>query len=184
MIKVAEFAHQLILMSIKEATVAVDMTVGRGNDTLFLARIAKKVIGFDIQEEAIGSTRALLEEHGCRNVELHLADHIQFDTIVFEPVDIAIYNLGYLPSGAKTIMTQATSTIASLQQLLLRLTVGGVVSITCYPKHNPAEASDVLRFCQRLEGPRFDVVKCSVVNKELAPFILQITKIKDTDSTL
>jgi hypothetical protein len=177
MIKVAEFAHQLILLSLSHATLGVDMTVGRGNDTLFLSLLAKRVVGFDIQEEAIASTKKLLAEHGCTNVELHLADHTQLDSYVHEDVDVAIYNLGYLPSGSKSIMTQTGSTIASLTQLLPRLTVGGIVSITCYPKHNPEEAAAVLRYCQRLHGPSFDVIKCSVVNKELAPFLLQITKI-------
>lgn len=180
MIKIAEFAHQLIQLSLPNARLGVDMTVGRGNDTLFLSRFASQVVGFDIQEDAICSTRDLLAEHGRTNVELHLADHTRLLEYVQGPVDVAMYNLGYLPSGPKTIMTQATSTIASLKLLLPLISVGGVVSITCYPKHNSEEASEVLRFCQRLEGPSYDVIKCSVVNKELAPYLIQITKHKAT----
>jgi tRNA/tmRNA/rRNA uracil-C5-methylase (TrmA/RlmC/RlmD family) len=56
MIKVVEFAHQWILLSMSQATLGIDMTVGRGNDTLFLSRLDKHVVGLDIQEEAIAST--------------------------------------------------------------------------------------------------------------------------------
>ena len=35
----------------------VDMTIGNGNDTLFLANISKKVFGFDIQDIAIKNTQ-------------------------------------------------------------------------------------------------------------------------------
>ena len=43
----------------------VDMTVGNGNDTLFLSNISKKVFGFDIQGVAIENTKTLLKENNA-----------------------------------------------------------------------------------------------------------------------
>jgi len=178
MIKIAETAHEWALKNHPQPIgLAIDMTAGRGHDTLFLAGVAKRVVAFDIQVEAIRSTSALLQEHGFANTELIMDDHRRLAEYVHDPVDLAFYNLGYLPNGSKSIQTTAESTVSSLKTLLPLLSVGGAVWITCYPKHNNDEASAVLRFCQTLPSPLYDVLKYSVVNKELSPFLLSIERL-------
>jgi tRNA G37 N-methylase Trm5 len=179
MIKIAETAHEWALRKHPSPIdLAVDMTAGRGNDTLFLAGVAKRVVAFDIQEEAIRSTRERLGEHGFANVFLVLDDHRRLAEHIHDPIDLAFYNLGYLPNGFKTVQTTAESTVSSLKMLLPMLSVGGAVWITCYPKHNNDEAAAVLRFCQTLPSPMYDVMKISVVNKELSPFLLSVERLK------
>jgi tRNA G37 N-methylase Trm5 len=178
MIKIAEMAHEWALRNHKTSLdLAVDMTAGRGQDTLFLAGVAKRVVAFDIQEEAIRSTENLLREHRFEHVRLHCADHCRIGEFVNPPIDLAFYNLGYLPNGSKSIQTTAETTVTSLKILLPMLSVGGAAWITCYPKHNNEEASAVLRFCQTLPSRQFDVMKVGVVNKELSPFVLSIVRL-------
>lgn len=178
MIKVAELAHDWASRRQEPIGLSVDMTAGRGQDTLFLASISTRVVAFDIQAEAIASTRSLLDEHVKTNVELILDDHCRVSEYVKDPIDVAFYNLGYLPGGSKTVMTTAESTLSSLKRLLPMMAPHGTVWITCYPKHNNEEASAVLRFCQTLPSPSYDVLKLTVANKELSPFLLSIERLK------
>lgn len=182
MIKIAEMAHQLLLERTKDRFLAIDMTAGRGWDTLFLASHFEQVIAFDIQNEAILSTQTLLLENHRTNVVLYQEDHSQFDFHLLGAIDAVIYNLGYLPKGDKSIRTEAPTTIASLEHILPCLKTTGCVVLTLYPKENEREANEVLRFCQKLKSAEYDVIKWSVVNKELAPYLLQIIKIKKEGS--
>ncbi|PID81943.1 hypothetical protein CSB20_00400, partial [bacterium DOLZORAL124_64_63] len=53
-------AHLLVRDHITPGDTAIDATLGNGHDTLFLARCVGKtgtVIGFDVQTQAITSTR-------------------------------------------------------------------------------------------------------------------------------
>lgn len=179
MIKLTDLVHQYSSLRNIPLQFGIDMTAGRGNDTLYLASTHHQVLSLDIQVLAIQSTNELLQTHDIHNVTLLLADHSSFDYSKYPQVDTVIYNLGYLPGGDKTIRTSADSTILSLQRVLPRCKIGSNIFITLYPKENNEEANEVLRFCQRLDGRMFDVIKVSVVNKELAPYILQITKIID-----
>ena len=47
------FVRKYLKPLIKKEDTVVDMTAGNGNDTLFLARLAKRVLAFDVSEEAI-----------------------------------------------------------------------------------------------------------------------------------
>jgi hypothetical protein len=177
MIKLTELVHHYSSLRSTPLPFAIDMTAGRGQDTKYLASTHHQVLSLDIQPLAIQSTKELLQIHHINNVTLLLADHSTFDYSKYPQIDTVIYNLGYLPGGDKTIRTSAHCTILSLQLVLPRCKIGSNIFITLYPKENNDEANEVLRFCQRLDGRLYDVIKISVVNKELAPYILQITKI-------
>ena len=59
-------SHKFISEHVKTGNVCVDATAGRGRDTLFLCNLVGAdgiVYAFDIQEEAIQSTIALLNEN-------------------------------------------------------------------------------------------------------------------------
>ena len=60
-------AHQFLAARVPEGGLCIDGTMGRGKDTAFLCQLVGpegKVIAFDIQEEALASTDALLREKG------------------------------------------------------------------------------------------------------------------------
>ena len=46
--------------------------MGNGHDTLFLAKLAKQVYAFDIQEQALEKTQERLNQAGMTNAQLIL----------------------------------------------------------------------------------------------------------------
>jgi len=76
---VLEFAHTLLKNHLSKMDNSIDMTVGNGNDTLFLASISNHVYGFDIQTQAIEITTDKLKNHNVDNVSLFLDSHENID---------------------------------------------------------------------------------------------------------
>ena len=165
---------------ITETSVAVDATCGRGNDTLWLAKRCRKVYAFDIQEEAVESTRILLETAG-ETAEIICASHKEMRNYVSESPDIIVYNLGYLPGGDKNITTDAEETLMALGHSLEILAVNGVLSVTMYPGHpqGAIEQELILVWAKELDKSKFHCVFANMLNQSLAaPQILWITKKK------
>ena len=79
MIDLLKTEKQFISTHIKEGGTVVDFTMGNGNETLFLSRTVGeegRVYAFDIQEDALTSTRAHLSLNGApENYELICASH-------------------------------------------------------------------------------------------------------------
>ena len=117
MLRPLEMAHDFLAEVVTKEDIVVDATMGNGHDTLFLAKLAKQVYAFDIQEQAVVKTRARLEEAGVDNAQLILAGHETVDAYVDE-VKAAIFNLGYLPSADKSVITQPQTTLQALNQTL------------------------------------------------------------------
>ena len=75
--------HDFLTRTVKPGSVCVDATAGKGRDTALLCRLtgkAGRVLAFDIQEEAIRQTRALLEAEGL-SAEVVLDSHAKFGTV-------------------------------------------------------------------------------------------------------
>ena len=100
------YVHQTIKRHIGEGAVCIDATAGRGYDTAFLCEIAGKsgsVTAFDVQSEAIESTRKLLDERGL-SARLILSSHEHMAEYAdSESVDLIVFNLGYLPRGDHSV---------------------------------------------------------------------------------
>ncbi len=174
MINVVNLSHQ-ILSSVKNPSIAIDMTCGNGYDSLFLAKIAKFVYAFDIQDEAITNTKKLLNENDIENVKVIKESHDLFDIFISENIDMAIYNLGYLPSGRKDIKTNALIVLNSLRKVLEKLNPQGIVVIVVY-LHDIEESVKISEFVSSL-GHEYDVVKHEVMNKSLSPYLIEIRKL-------
>ena len=106
-------AHAFLSEVITKEDIVVDATMGNGYDTLFLAQLAKKVYAFDIQEQAIKQTAKRLAEAKVDNVELLLTGHENVGQYI-KSTKAAIFNLGYLPSADKSVITQPHTTIQAL----------------------------------------------------------------------
>ena len=102
--KAIEFAHDVLINKISTQDIFVDMTMGNGNDTLFLCKIAKFVYAFDIQQIALDNTKKKLIDNDLSNYSLILDTHENIDLYIKESVKGFIYNLGYLPTGDKNIV--------------------------------------------------------------------------------
>ena len=75
-------AHRFIKEHVRPGDFWIDGTAGRGHDTVFLCELVGekgKVLSFDIQEEAIASTRALLEEKGINWAQVIADSHSNMD---------------------------------------------------------------------------------------------------------
>lgn len=61
-INTLRIAHDFLSRKVPEGGFCIDATAGRGNDTAFLCSLVGekgRVLAFDIQEEAVDSTKAL-----------------------------------------------------------------------------------------------------------------------------
>nr|WP_143009189.1 class I SAM-dependent methyltransferase [Alkalibacterium thalassium] len=180
-----KFTHALLYQSVEDGDIVIDATVGNGNDTLLLADIVGPegtVIGFDIQRDAISATQNRLNEADLnQRVQLIEAGHELVDSFSIKDSSIAaaVYNLGYLPKGDKSIITSPDTTIESLSKVLPLLKPGGLILIMVYYGHEGGaeEKEAVLSFAQSLPQKSYDVLQYAFINqKNSPPFLLAIEK--------
>jgi predicted methyltransferase len=138
------WAQELLDEALYGGAVAVDGTMGGGGDTLFLCeRVgeAGRVYAFDVQEGAVIRTRDKLAEAGlAARAALHCAGHERIPEFVKEPVDAAVFNLGWLPGGDKSVTTRVETTIAALDGCLALVKPRGIITVCAYPGHPEGEA--------------------------------------------
>lgn len=163
-------AQAFIAPRLTDDSKAVDATAGNGNDTAFLAQYITRglVYSFDIQQQALAKTEALLKQKKLHSkVKLILAGHEKIDQYVNEPLDAAMFNLGYLPGGNHDIITQPHNTIAALEQVIQLLKVGGRISLVVYTGHDGGvdELKAVEQMLQGLDSSSYWVVTTSFVNR-------------------
>jgi len=147
-------AQEEISKSVQPGSTVIDGTVGNGFDTSFLSQQVGeegRVYGFDIQQQAIESTRKRLEKAEQQNVELYQSSHEDVGQVVSQPIKAAMFNLGYLPRSDHTIVTQATSTIAALDQIKSLLVDDGLITVLAYRGHEggPEESNAVEAWLQK-----------------------------------
>lgn len=176
--RIIEHSHQTLKRFLGEYVTAIDMTIGNGFDTLFLAKSCKKVYGFDIQEAALMTTRNRLNETGLNNIELILDCHSNFKHYVKEPFRVVVFNLGYLPTSDKTVTTLSQTTLNALRGVLEVIEPGGIIAITVYPGHleGDIEARDIEAFVKTLPSQAFTVLKYQIMNRHKAPYNIYINK--------
>ena len=154
--------HEIVKKYTTQGAVAVDATAGRGYDTAFLCDVVGeggKVYAFDIQESAINSTRALLDSQG-KKATLILDSHANMDKYVSEPVDVVLFNLGYLPHGDHSIYTHAESTKEAILKGLDLLKPGGVMCVSIYYGGDSGyeEKDALLPWLKTLDSDKYQVL--------------------------
>lgn len=173
-------AHRLVRERVEAGDRVVDATVGNGHDTVFLAGLVGRtgqVDGFDIQSDALESTRQKLAALSHDQVTLHQVGHETMADLVEPPVQAVMFNLGYLPGGDKRVVTRAASTSRAILAALGLLSRSGIVSVVVYPGHpgGREEADAVLRLCRSLAGTRFAAkVHKAASPKPSAPFLVTV----------
>ena len=175
-----EMAHDFLAQVITQEDIVVDATMGNGHDTLFLAKLAKQVYAFDIQEQALEKTSQRLQEAGLTNAELILQGHETVDQFVTE-VKAAIFNLGYPPSADKSIITQPQTTIEALDKLCHMLVKGGRIAIMIYYGHEGGdiERDAVMDFVSHLPQEEYTAAIYRTLNQiNNPPFLVMIEKLE------
>lgn len=181
---IINYSHHLLEECVNVGDTVIDATCGNGNDTLFLSELVGnegQVLAFDIQEQAIQTTRHLLEQHSQKNVSLIYDSHAHVDQYIEDDQTIggAIFNLGYLPKSDKTVITKGPSTITALDKILNVLKKKGMVVLVIYHGHDGGkdEKEAVLKHVIQLDQKSFNVLQYGFINqKNNPPFIIAIEK--------
>jgi len=183
---VLDYAHHLLTESVQKGETVVDATCGNGYDSLFLSNIVGEkgqVLAFDIQAQAIQSTKEKLIEEERTNVTLIHDGHenLQDYLVIQKNLKIggAIFNLGYLPRSDKTIITKGESTVKAIETLLEYLKKNGLIVIVVYYGHEGGEEEKefLLKYLLQLNQREYSVLRYGFINqKNNPPFILAVQK--------
>ncbi|MDD3270400.1 MAG: class I SAM-dependent methyltransferase [Syntrophomonadaceae bacterium] len=177
-------SHMLISRQVKQGDTVIDATCGNGKDTLFLARLvgcSGRIMAFDIQQQALESTRALLNEEGCEEqLSLIHDNHANIKSYIQSGVSAGMFNLGYLPGGDHTTKTNPRDTVLAVNCLLEILNPGGVVTVVSYPGHTGGleEYAALESSLMNLPQKCFEVLTANFINQANHPSqLLYITKL-------
>ena len=130
------FVQELLAQRLAAPALCIDATCGNGGDTAFLCGLCRasggRVLGFDVQPEAIASTQAHLAALGYA-AELHCDSHANLLQYV-QPgtADAVMFNFGWLPGADHNVFSTAESSIPALEAALTALRPGGVLSAILY----------------------------------------------------
>jgi len=187
-ISLVKEAHDLIRDNLHPGDIAIDATVGNGHDTVFLAEqvgASGRVYGFDIQQAAIDSTREKFRQAyttECLTL-IHASHALMAEKIPAQyhgKISVIMFNLGYLPGGDKSVITQTDSTLTALAIASRILSPNGIITLLAYPGHQGGdqETDQVKIWCEQLNPDQFNVSTLySTEHKDSAPRLFVIRKI-------
>jgi len=181
--KILPFTKYLLSKCILPGDVVVDGTCGNGNDTLYLAELVGedgRVVAFDIQQDAINSTKKKLEEAQIDNVDLILDGHENVLNYISLEISAAIFNLGYLPGSDKTVTTNSATTWKAVMDMLSLLKIGGIIILVIYHGHEAGkvERDEIEEKIKSLCPGSTAVLKYEFLNRENAPYVVAIERVR------
>ncbi|WP_253195986.1 class I SAM-dependent methyltransferase [Gemella sp. zg-570] len=131
------------------------------------------------------NTRNLLLENKLSHKASLIRDsHEKFDKYIDEKIRGVIFNLGYLPRASHVITTQGEITKKTLEKMLTRLEIGGLIVVIVYWGHaeGKVEKEIILDFAFSLDQKYFEVLNYHFINqKNNSPFLLAIEKLKEVE---
>lgn len=140
--RLTQVAHEKVSEVLRPGDVAVDATAGNGHDTLFLSQrvgSAGRVFAFDVQQEALESTRQRVLEQGAegdQHIHPVLGCHSTLREVLGEhgvnEVKAVMFNLGYLPGSNREVVTSSATTVAAIEASVDMLASGGLLSVMVY----------------------------------------------------
>ncbi|MDT8716381.1 class I SAM-dependent methyltransferase [Clostridium sp. 19966] len=164
---VSTLSHYIIKNFCTNFETAIDATLGNGHDSDFLSTLFKKTYAFDIQEICINNYKNKFNN----NVELILDSHANILAYVKEPIDCAVFNLGFLPGGNKNITTNYSSTVKGVKTALELLNRNGIITVAIYSGHHEGiiERQALINFLETLPKNLYGVMLHSVLNRYNSP---------------
>jgi tRNA1(Val) A37 N6-methylase TrmN6 len=174
-------SHILLEPFLGQADVLVDMTCGNGHDTVFLASHMKKtaqLYAFDIQQCAIENTRAAIENAGLAkmNIMYALGSHDKMLEKINNPIDVVVFNLGYLPSGDHELHTNTEITVKACKICLNKIAKNGIIIMVAYPGTDAGknECLALQQFLRQIPQDTFHVSKWNPLNQVNDPPVLYV----------
>lgn len=174
-----KLCHRYWQSRLQPGMVIVDATAGRGRDTQLLCEAVGEtghVYAFDIQPEALESTRERLAAHGLSDrATLILDSHRNLRQYV-EKADAVVFNLGYLPGGDHAVGTHAAESIPAIEEALAVIPEEGFVTVCLYYGGDSgfAERDALMEFFAALDHKRCTVMMQQFYNRPNCPPILII----------
>ena len=136
-------SHDVLREAVQAGDTVIDATMGNGHDTLFLCQLVGetgKVIAYDVQPQAVESTKKRLAEAGVDQwATLHCRGHEHMDEAGVQNVAAIVFNLGWLPGGDKSITTLWETTQVAISAALSLLVKGGICTVCAYPGHEEGD---------------------------------------------
>lgn len=186
--KILPFARTLLDLAVHPGDIVIDATIGNGYDTVFLANLVGangKVYGFDIQELAIAATHDRLKQQNLLEQVCLVHNSHEVVKEVIPPTDYgkitgAIFNLGYLPGGDKSIVTTSKSTLSAVKQIFEIMAPEGIIVLVIYHGHDGGseERDELLKYCQQLDQKQAHILQYQFINQvNYPPFLIAIEKI-------
>ena len=169
-----DVVHDFLRRQVKPGAYCIDATAGKGRDTALLCRLAGpegRVLAFDVQEEAVAQTRALLDAEGL-TAEVVLDSHANMARYAApESVDCIVFNFGRLPGGDPKIFTTAASSLPAIDAGLNLLRSGGVIVLALYygKENGYDEKNAILAHLKSLNDRLFTVLACDWLNRKHDP---------------
>ena len=182
MINLLEIEKNFLIPHIKKGGVAIDFTMGNGHDTLWLSEAmgeGGKVYAFDIQPQALESSRRLLEaENAPKNYTLILDSHSNVMDYVSEKICVGMFNLGFLPGGDKSITTKRETTMVAIRAAIDLLDDDGALLIAVYPGHaeGTIEGELIEEELSKLNRKELCASKFKIVNSPTSPFFFVVER--------
>lgn len=168
--------HRFLRERVRPGMRCIDATAGRGRDTALLCELAGEsgeVLAFDIQPQAIASTRALLAERGLSGrARLILDSHHQMGRYAAPAsVDCIVFNFGYLPGGNQQIHTQPCTSLPALESGLQLLSPGGAMALCIYygGPTGYEERDALLTWLRGVDPARYTVIAAPFLNRPHDP---------------
>lgn len=168
--------HRVISEKVQPGDICIDATAGRGNDTLFLAKLVGEtghVTAFDIQQDAVDSTRELLAANGMSDrADVLLKSHSEMDEVAKEnTVSCITFNFGWLPKGDHNVFTNKSTSIPAIEKGLKLLKSGGVMTLIIYYGRETGfeERDALLEYLPTIDSSRFTVIEMPFVNRPNCP---------------
>ncbi len=169
------WAAELIEPALYDGARAVDATMGNGQDTLWLCQKvgeAGRVYAFDVQPEAVARTRQRLEDAGvAQRAELNCLGHERMAEVVPGPVDVIMFNLGWLPGAAHAVTTRTETTLLAVNAALGLLKPDGLLTVCVYPGHpeGTRELEALTHWAETLDPRCFDALLRRYMNQPNDP---------------
>ena len=168
--------HKIVREKVQPGDICIDATAGRGNDTLLLSQLVGsegRVTAFDIQPEAVESTRALLEANGMTDrARVLLKSHSEMDELFEEDtVSCIMFNFGWLPKGDHNIFTNKSTSIPAIEKGLKLLKSGGIMTLIIYYGRETGfeERDALLEYLPTIDSSRYTVIEMPFVNRQNCP---------------
>ena len=180
MISLREMEKKLLSEHIGNGNVVADFTIGNGNDTLWLAkRVGENgfVYGFDIQQQAVDNTKALLDKNGVADRCNIICDsHHKLLEYIKTPIDAGVFNLGFLPGGDKGITTLRETTIPAIKDAISLVKAGGCLLIAVYPGHEEGqlEGEMICDMLSKYQQKHLSAYRFCVLNAPTSPYFIFI----------